>query len=165
MQAPDAYVLAQATSAGADSWLGDLLRSCYHVLGQNASLQIVDEETTSANGGSRAAVVKISERLSAETLAALAEELCKPNPWFSARLVKAVQPNQFCLALDDVTLTYFRKEFVRDSMIHHTDCCVRLVHIPTGISARSTDHRSRFMNQMEAQFLLETLVMEVRGEA
>lgn len=51
--------------------------------------------------------------------------------------------------------TYYRKDAPDSSMIAHTDSCVRLLHLPTGIIVRSQD-RSRHRNMALAMSLLRS---------
>ncbi len=63
------------------------------------------------------------------------------------------------IAESDIVVEYFRKENVVDSsMIRHTDCCVKLTHIPTGIVVRCQNNRSRMKNYIEALSLLKSKV-------
>lgn len=142
--------------------MGDLLRTCSRALRDSWSLEIIDEERANATGDMLGVVLKISEQMPVEPYQWLSEELrAKYCDGVKARLLKGVQPVEMILQPMDFLVDYFREEFaVNSPMVHHTDSCVKLTHLATGVIARSTTHRSRSMNYDEALLLLESLVRE-----
>lgn len=157
---PETYVFARASVSHGGRWTAEVLRACHQVAIDSGSIEIVDEQQTTDAGDLAGVVLKISARLSLETLLRLSDEIKANCPQgVSAQLVKGVPPAEFVLDPEDLSIEYFRREFAVDSnMIRHTDSCAKLTHRPTGGSARSTVHRSRALNYEEALFLLEALL-------
>lgn len=140
--------------------MGDVARACAGAVSDSRSIEIVDEDQTNDAGDLAGAVLKISEPLSPEELLRLLTEIRAICPkGVAVRLVKGVSPAECVLDPEHLSIEYFRREFgVISSRVFHTDSCARLTHGPTGRSARSTAHRSRFLNHEEALLLLEALV-------
>jgi peptide chain release factor 1 len=75
----------------------------------------------------------------------------------SVAIYPEIDTSAVSIAESDMVIEYFRKENVVDnSMVHHTDCCVKLTHLPTGIVVRCQDDRSRTKNYIEALSLLKS---------
>ena len=158
---PEAYVVARASKADGGLWVGALLRICARMVGDASSIEIIDEEQENGAGDMAGAVLKLCEPLPAEVFLQLSQELPGRSPeGLKARLLEGASP-AMSLAPRDLLIEYFRREFaVNSRMILHTDCCVRLTHVSTGRSARSTAHRSRVLNYEEALLLLESVVRQ-----
>ncbi len=158
---PEAYVIARASKADGGLWVGALLSICARRVGDASSIEIIDEEQENGAGDMAGAVLKLCEPLPAEVFLQLSQELQGNCPeGVKARLLGGASP-AMSLAPQDLLVEYFRREFaMRSRMIVHTDCCVRLTHVPTGRSARSTAHRSRVLNCEEALLLLGSLVRQ-----
>jgi hypothetical protein len=164
---PDAYVVARTSIADGGLWTGNLLRVTLNAVNNSAAVDIIDQEQTTATGDLKAIVLKISEPLLAEEFARLSESLqsvCIPG--VNVRLLTGVTTPDQVLSPQDVSSEYFRREFAEDSSeVKHTNSCVRLTHLPTGYTARSTTHRSRALNYEEALFLLASLLGSKNDEA
>lgn len=158
---PEAYVVASGSKADGGLWVGALLRICARMVDDANSIEIIDEERENGAGDMAGAVLKLCEPLPAEVFQQLSQEIQRNCPeGVNARLLRGASP-AMSLAPQDLLIEYFRREFaVNSRMIHHSDSCARLTHVPTGISARSTAHRSKVLNCEEALLLLESLVRQ-----
>lgn len=67
---------------------------------------------------------------------------------------QAGPPVQSPSVSDDIRVEFYRMDRPNSSMIVHTDCCARLTHIPTGITAACEYYRSRRINHLEASRML-----------
>lgn len=160
IQLPEAYVVSRASVADGGRWMGELLRACLRALSNPDSIDVVDEEQVSDAGDLAGAVFKITEQLTPTALQQLAREIhANCSNGVTARLVKGVAAEEIAIDPENCSVEYFRREFATNNrMVHHTDSCAKVTHLPTGISARSTAHRSRAINCEEALLLLESLV-------
>lgn len=160
IQLPEIYVVARAAIQDSGYWVAEVLRACLGVVQDQHSLQMVDEVRVNASGDVAELALKITEPMSTATVQLLAQELKQK---LAAGASFDIFPGAGCLELlipaAELHVEYFRREFAGDSrMVSHTTSCVRLTHRPTGIVARSMDHRSRIVNYEEALYLLASLL-------
>ena len=160
--AAECYVLLR-DSARCKNWLRGALKVCGDEFVDMSSIDIVDEQRLNEGGDLSAAVLKLLAPLSRERMQALPERLALELPeGVSVRLVEAAQWHEATIPCDELAVEYFMHEFARHGrMIRQTTGCVKLVHLPTGISCRSTAHRRRQSNYEEALLLLASLLKEV----
>jgi hypothetical protein len=157
---PLAYVVAQADLPDHGKWFGDLLKVCLRAL-KESSIQILDEKRRSEAGDIVSVAVKIVEPADSNSLKdllrVLEQHLPKEINW---SLVHAGSREDAAeIPLEAVEVEYFLQEFsYRSYMVASTTNCVRLKHLPTGISCRSTAHRGRTQNYEEALLLLSSLL-------
>lgn len=71
---------------------------------------------------------------------------------------QAGPPMETASISDDIRVEFYRMSHPNSSMIVHTDCCVRLTHIPTGITAACEYSRSRHHNHIEATRMLTGMI-------
>jgi hypothetical protein len=156
---PEVYLIARA-GIGNDGWFSVALKACLGIVVDSSSVQVVDEEQGSERGDLIGAAVKISEPLSSAALDRLLEVLKRElPPEVSFRLLHGATRSELSILPEELSVEYFRKEFAVDSrMVHHSTSCAKLTHLPTQVSSRSTDHRSRIANYEEALFLLASLL-------
>ena len=152
----EAYILASSEVPDAE-WLGDLLRVCIRTIKDQGSIEIVDELHANAEADVVSAAVKLAAPMSEAQLRELSHNLQSPQlQKLTVRMIKGQPQDAEFVDQADLRIEYFRQEFAKDSwMVHHTDSCVRVTHLPTGKVARSTLHRSRALNQDEALLLLK----------
>ncbi len=160
IQSPEAYLVSRASVSDGGRWARELLCACLRAVSNPDSVSVVDEEQVSDAGDLAGAVFKIAEQLPPYALQQLANEVRASCPdGVTVQLVKGVASADVTIDHKDCLIEYFRREFALNSfMVHHTDSCARVTHLPTGISARSTAHRSRTVNREEALLLLESVV-------
>lgn len=152
---PEAYILASIDVPGSE-WLGVLLRVCIRTLKDIDSIEIVDELHANAEADVVSAAVKLTATMNDVQFRGLSHDLQSlPLQKLNVQMIKGQPQDPALLDQADLRIEYFRQEFAKDSrMVHHTDSCVRVTHLPTGNVARSTLHRSRALNHDEALLLL-----------
>lgn len=166
IRVPEAYVLARASIEDRGLWLTELLRTCATVVGDSNSLELIDEEQSSNAGDLASATVKITKPLSItlyKTLLACLRASCPDG--VSVQLISASSAEPINVDSTDFVVEHFRREFSMDSQfIFHAESCTKITHRPTGITTRSTIHRSRLVNDEEAIVLMSS-ILKVRSAA
>lgn len=157
---PEAYIVARASLSDGGHWISDVLKVVHDTFGAGETVEIIDLEQVNTNGDMATLALKIASPMSSAAYAQLSinlDSVCRPG--VEVRLLKGVRDADHILSLDDVVVEYFRREFAKDCReIVHKERCVRLTHLPTGCSVRSTAHRGKTANYDEAKFLLASLL-------
>jgi len=158
---PEAYLIA-STSVDTSIWSYEFIRSIFQILGESTLVGEIDDLSISDINNVARLVLKFESPMSDSTFQFLAENIqlnCPPE--VSARLIRGVSLDDIVFEPKDISIEYFKKERVHESyMITPIECCVKLTHRPTGIIARCTYARSKFINYDEALLLLKSLVYE-----
>lgn len=158
---PEAYLIA-STSIDTSIWSYEFIRSIFQILGETTSVEVIDELDKTDINNVASLVLKFESPMSDNTFQFLAENIqlnCPPE--VSARLIRGAALEDMVFKPKDISIEYFKKESARESyMIRYTECCVELTHRPTGIIARCTYARSKFINYDEALLLLKSLLNE-----
>jgi hypothetical protein len=158
---PEAYLIA-STSVDTSIWSYEFIRSIFQILGETTSVEAIDELEKTEINNIASLVLKFESPMSDSTFQFLAENIqlnCPPE--VSARLIRGAALEGMVFKPKDISTEYFKKERVHESyMINPIECCVKLTHRPTGIIARCTSARSKFINYDEALLLLKSLLNE-----
>lgn len=157
---PGAYVLASAPESADRRWYADALKVCFAESLDPALLKVVDEELRNEKGDVASVAIKLPGPISSTQLHALAGKLRQrlAND-VNCRVLIGCPREEAALPAQELEVEYFVHEFARPGrMSYPGTSCVKLTHIPTGLTARSTSDRNRFLNYEEALLLLCSLI-------
>jgi protein subunit release factor B len=161
---PSGYVELIAKEPAAAEWLREAFRSCHRALAGECECEVVDEQYFEGTRQSSELVIRVTGEVAGERIKQKLHACIGISPamgsvtFFEGRPV-AVEP-----PASEIEVSYYRHPTKVNRRIVWVDSCVRLRHIPTGITARCQVSRSRDRNLAGAMELLKAK-LDAAGEA
>ncbi len=162
------FIEISAASPDASDDAGDVAHAiAKHIVHQHYEADIVDEQYWKNVNEFKARTFKVAG-ISLESFQESTAKSLKLNlrPEVNLLMLMCSDNDANLLKDDELVIEHISPDmYVESLMVSRKDCGVVVTHLPTGISARCTGHRSRINNQIDALSMLGAKLRELKNQS